>query len=46
MLDDPDFAFAYDTLENIADWVETKEHSTERQEEAIENIANSVYGRQ
>jgi len=45
MLDDPDFAFAYDTLEGMAEWIRDKEHVTERQEEAIDNIANSVYNR-
>jgi len=45
MLDDPDFSFAYSSLEGIQEWVELNEHVTESQEDAVENIANSVYGR-
>ena len=42
MLEDPDCAFAYDTIEGIGDWIEENEHVTERQKEAVDNIAHSV----
>lgn len=45
MLADLDFAFADDTITGILEWIEENEHITEKQEEAIENIANSVYRR-
>jgi len=41
LLNDTDYAFASDTLTGIKDWVETNEHVTTRQEDAITNIRNS-----
>lgn len=41
LLNDEDYAFASDTLQGIADWIEAEHHVTERQQAAIENIGNS-----
>jgi hypothetical protein len=42
LLSDEDFEFAQETLEGIRSWVEEKEHCTDRQWEAVENIASSL----
>lgn len=42
MLGDSDYDFARDTLEGIREWVEDKEHVTERQKTAVDNIYESV----
>jgi hypothetical protein len=42
ILGDPDFAWAADTIEGIQETVREKEHVTERQKEAIENIEAAV----
>lgn len=39
MIDSGDFDWAMDTLEGIRGTVSEREHATERQAEAIENIA-------
>ena len=41
LLEDSDYEFASDTLTGIKDWIETNEHVTPRQEDAITNIRNS-----
>ena len=41
LLSDPDFEFASDTLEGIKDWIETHEHVTMKQRDAIDNIWGS-----
>lgn len=42
LLSDEAFAFAQETLAGIRAWVEEKEHGTDRQWEAVENIASSL----
>ena len=42
LLGDPDFMWAEDTIEGIQETVREKEHVTERQQEAIENIEAAV----
>lgn len=42
MLDTGDFEWAENTLTGIHDTVESREHCTERQCEAIDNIENSL----
>jgi hypothetical protein len=42
ILGDPDFDWATDTLEGIRETVEEKEHITDRQREAVENIEAAV----
>ncbi|MFA5379215.1 MAG: hypothetical protein WC455_25895 [Dehalococcoidia bacterium] len=42
LLSDGDCDFAHETLEGFQFWVEAKEHCTDRQREAVENIANSL----
>ncbi|MHA1592368.1 MAG: hypothetical protein ACTSUP_07855 [Candidatus Heimdallarchaeaceae archaeon] len=37
-IDDPDYEFAYDTLEGIREWVVDNNHCTESQKEAVMNI--------
>jgi len=41
LLENADYAFASDTLSGIKDWIETNEHVTARQNNAISNIQNS-----
>ena len=38
MMDNEKYEFASDTLEGIRDWVAEKEHCTESQQNAVENI--------
>lgn len=40
-----DYDFAEDTLSGIAEWVEEKEHITEKQIAAVDNIKRSVEDR-
>lgn len=40
--DDKRYEFAADTLSGIYGWVEEREHCTEAQQRAIDNIAGSV----
>ena len=40
LLNDTDYEFASDTLTGIKDWIETNEHVTPRQDDAITNIQN------
>ena len=40
LLEDADYEFASDTLAGIKDWIETNEHVTPRQLDAISNIQN------
>jgi hypothetical protein len=42
LLDDDRYEFASDTLSGIHDTVEEKEHCTDNQRQAVENIQNSV----
>lgn len=37
-LDSGDFEWAEDTLDGIADWIDSNEHVTEKQIEAVRNI--------
>ena len=41
LMDDDKYEFAQDTLEGIREWVTEKEHCTENQTIAVENIRNS-----
>jgi len=41
MLLDEDYEFASDTIQGIRDWIDVNEFVTEKQKEAIENIASS-----
>ena len=43
LLGDTDYEFASNTLSSIKDWIETNEHVTTRQEDAITNIRNSQH---
>jgi len=43
MLLETDYAFASNTLEGIREWVETNQHCTFKQREAVKNIKNSVF---
>jgi len=43
LLEDSDYEFAFDTLMGIKNWIETNEHVTNRQEDAITNIRNSKH---
>ena len=40
LLDDERYEFATDTLEGIREWVSTKEHCTENQQQAVQRIEN------
>lgn len=41
MMDNPDFAFANDTVSGIYQWIFENEHVTEAQITALENICGS-----
>lgn len=45
LLLDSEYGFAEDTLTGIAEWVEEKEHITEKQIAAISNIRRAVEDR-
>lgn len=42
MLEDKEYEWAYDTIQGIKDTVEMKEHKTEGQDTAIDNIRDAV----
>lgn len=46
MLDDSDYEFSWDTLGGIYEWVKKNGHITDKQKQAVENIENSVEGRE
>ena len=41
LLDDDEYLFAVDTLEDIREWIVKNEHATEGQVTAIEDVANA-----
>lgn len=41
LLDDGRYAFASETIEGIADWIEERQHVTDAQQEALNNIERS-----
>ena len=41
LLSNADYEFASDTLEGIAEWIRENRHVTDKQANAISNIANS-----
>jgi len=41
LLDDGRFVFATQTVEGIADWIESNQHVTDAQQEALNNIERS-----
>ena len=43
-INDPDYAFAYDTLMGIYEWCDEKGAITEAQDEAVTNIMESING--
>ena len=45
MCENPDYEWANDTLSGIAEWVEEKQHITEKQIDAIGNIKRRVEDR-
>lgn len=42
LMNDSDYEFAIDTVENIHDWIEENEHVTDAQQEALSNIYGSI----
>jgi len=45
LCENPDYEWANDTLSGIAEWVEEKQHITEKQIDAIGNIKRRVEDR-
>ena len=45
LCENPDYEWANDTLSGIAEWVEKKQHITEKQIDAIGNIKRRVEDR-
>ena len=42
LIDSDDADFALDTLESMRDWITDNEHCTDRQREAVANIARAA----